>query len=103
MSDNREDTDNRVMTWLDHFISYEERPNEYERFKYLIGRWFDSLTVHDFAVIDLDDFLEFIPTKGSGDDAFCLQRSNEKLAHDRGMARVLWKRYIQPKMTRKER
>jgi hypothetical protein len=88
----------RESTWLDFFISYQERPEEYKRFGYLVGRWFSSLTVHDFAVIELEDLLEFIPTKGSGDDAYCMQKRIEELAHDRGMVRVLWRRYIQPKM-----
>ena len=93
-------SEDRIMTWLDNFISYQDRPEEYNRFAYLIDRWFHSLRVHDLAVIELDDLLEFIPTKGTGDDSCCVRSSIDNLAHDRGMTRVLWRRYIRPKFAR---
>jgi hypothetical protein len=96
MAENRGETQDSK--WLGYFISNEENPIEYDRFKDLVSRWYSDLTIQDFKFIELDDFLRFIPIEAVGPDSFCIQRKIEDLARHRGMASVLWKRYIAPKI-----
>jgi hypothetical protein len=90
-----ENSNEEQPTWLSHFISSE---TEHSRFRILASHWYADLTIQDFKFMDLDDFLRFIPSEGVGPDAYCTQKKIEELARDRGIAGVLWKRYIEPKI-----
>jgi hypothetical protein len=66
--------------WLNAYISQEDS-KEYTRFSKLVENFFSDLELNDFDHIDLVDFMEFIP-------------KSDEYAGYRGLARVLWNRYI---------
>jgi hypothetical protein len=73
--------------WLDFYISRRSNASEYGRFEELCRNFYNTLELQDFKFIDLEDFLRFVP---------------EDCSNERGMAGVLWKRYIAPKHANKD-
>lgn len=62
-----------------NLISYIPEDDRY-RFEVILYKYYRSLTTSDIKFMDMDDFLRFIPNN----------------TYERGMAGLLWKRYLRP-------
>lgn len=88
------------MTFLDNVISRVDNPREYARFDDIVQKWYSDVSVFDIKFMDLNDFLTFIPPSSNhSSDQYCDHcfKVVAVLARDRGMATILWKRYIATK------